>query len=996
MCIIYAFLNLIALAGDVENNPGPEVRSLRILQINARSLKTVNQNKNKLVQFKSLVATKSPHIVSICETWLNKTVEDKDILSNEEYKIYRKDRDHTRGGGVFLAISSKIKSKRRKDLESKSKYHNEMIVCEAKQSNGKKICIVSAYKPPDDLNYEFAHNLKHILRTAWDKGMLEILLLGDFNFPEINWETGYPRTLGGLCYEVAEAFQDYGLDQLNIHPSRDDSDNILDLILSNHPHKVGEIECYHDILSTDHAILDFTYEFHSITPKQNPRVVYNFRRANFEALNEALHNTDWQFLEETDNLDESLARWENTVKEITDRFIPKIRVRDMNTTPWIDGDVIHLSNKKETKRRKAKRTGRQRHWAKYREYNQRLQNLIHRKFNNYVANCTGEINDNPRKFWTLVGTKTGNRGYPDIMKLDNESTDTDQGKATLFNTFFGSVFTLPDANEELPEVDKVINPYLENIVIEEREVETALKAIDPTKATGPDNISSRLLKECAESLAYPLTRIFNASLKTGKVPSSWKQAKVCPVFKKGEKCDIKNYRPISLLAISSKILERCIFNRIIGYIDPQITDCQHGFTTGRSTVTQLLEAYDNISKDVENRKQVDALYLDLSKAFDSVSYPHLLIKLQWFGINGKLLAWFKDYLTGRTQRTGVNGAISDPIEVISGVPQGSILGPLLFIMFINDMPHAILGDSKISLYADDSKIFKKVDSYHDCMDLQQQLDHLVEWSKRWRLNFNASKCKIMSITRKILPFRYQYHIAGTPLERVTSMNDLGILVQDNLLWDDHIRRIVGRANRNLFFIKRAIGEHAPFKAKMILYTSLVRSQLEYGSTVWAPITKQNIELLERVQRRGTKYICNYQDLTYKERLLRTKLVPLTFRREMLDCQFAHKARSGILGTYVHDICSVMATRHNARLDRDNTKIQPKLVGSETYSHYYTNRLPHIWNSLPGHIRKLAHVPKSNRFKSMIKDVFSKRLIDTFDVNYTCTWVTKCRCPTCRI
>ena len=193
-----------------------------------------------------------------------------------------------------------------------------MIICEVKQSNGKKIGIISLYKPPEDLNYGFAENLNTILKTAWDKGLQEILLLGDFNFPEINWATGFPRTLCGLCYEVAEIFQDYGLSQLNTHPSRDDSDNILDLVLSNHPHKVSDIDCYHDMLSTDHAILDFNYEFHTVTPKPKPKVVYSFRRTNFEALNEEFYNTNWDFLEDVTNMDIALEQWENTVRKTMD------------------------------------------------------------------------------------------------------------------------------------------------------------------------------------------------------------------------------------------------------------------------------------------------------------------------------------------------------------------------------------------------------------------------------------------------------------------------------------------------------------------------------------------------------------------------------------------------------------------------------------------------------------------------------------------------------
>jgi hypothetical protein len=399
---------------------------------------------------------------------------------------------------------------------------------------------------------------------------------------------------------------------------------------------------------------------------------------------------------------------------------------------------------------------------------------------------------------------------------------------------------------------------------------------------------------------------------------------------------------------------------------------------------------------VENRGQVDVIYLDFSKAFDSVSHAHLVKKLQTFGINGRLLKWFRSYLTNRMQKTMVHRSESNLTEVLSGVPQGSILGPLLFVLFINDRPCEVQIPSLVYLYADDAKVYRRVNSYNDCYELQGQLEALINWSKRWKMNFNPVKCKVMSITRKLVQHRFAYNVNGTNLERVTRMDDLGLCIQDNLMWDDHIRSIVAKANSTQFMIKRSIGHHAPFKAKLTLYTSLVRSKLEYGSVVWTPISKQNIKLLERVQRRASKYICGYRPLDYKQRLEMTKLEPLSYRREMLDCVFANKARSGILGDFAKEITTTRCTRHNRRLDIDRTWIQPRLTRSETYAHYYTNRLPYLWNELPPCIRRLEFIPKSTRFKSLVKQHYQTKTVNNFDPENTCTWTTHCRCPICRI
>jgi hypothetical protein len=467
---------------------------------------------------------------------------------------------------------------------------------------------------------------------------------------------------------------------------------------------------------------------------------------------------------------------------------------------------------------------------------------------------------NPKKFWALVNARTGDRGYPQVMKHGNIEVTSDQEKAEAFNNFFGSVFTDINPMDPLPLVDPTENPLLHTITLSEEEVETALGNLDTSKAAGMDSIPTSMLKECKSTLKLPLTKLFNRSLREGKVPAGWKRAKICPVHKKGNKSEITNYRPISLLSITSKTLERCLYAKIIDELKPLISSAQHGFLAGRSTTTQLLECYDYIGREIDKSNQVDSILLDFSKAFDSVSHPHLLTKLTTFGICGPLLDWFHSYLTGRTQVTMINGSKSQSIPVRSGVPQGSILGPLLFLLFINDMVMEIGPGTHAALYADDAKVYRKIDNIGDCASLQDDLEALVRWSDIWKLRFNADKCKVVRFSRKINPTRFAYNIEGTPLERVTSIKDLGLTVQDNLMWDQHIRSMVSKANQVLYFIKRAIGYHAPIKARTILYMSLVRSHLEYGSIIWAPTTRKNIELIERVQRRSTKYICNFAPL----------------------------------------------------------------------------------------------------------------------------------------
>jgi hypothetical protein len=975
---------------------------LKILQINAQSIKTVDNLKNKLVELKTLVALKKPDVVSICETWLNETVLDKEILSTDQWNIYRKDRkdpNENDGGGVLVAVTKNLNSDHRKDLQPDVEFHNEMLVVQLTQANKEKIGIVSVYRPPSDLNLLFADNLKACLDNLWHDNTKEIMVIGDLNFPEMNWEYGYPQARSGLCYDVASTLNDYGLIQLNDNPSREVNNNILDVILLNEPENLIELQCYKDILHTDHFILELDILFDEDLHPTDTRYAYDFSKAKYDKIKSKINSgaLQNQLKDITDqpSLDQAVKSWTESFICLCRNSIPNRKIKPRNTTPWIDREVRHQSNKKETRRRRAKKSNRQRDWAKYRQENNKLQALIHTKHKDYVNQCAREINTNPKRFWNLVNSNNKASGFPKEMELDQKKAVSDSEKANLFNDFFTSVFNLNEATS-LPEIKKVINPRLTSLQVDHDMVRKLLVGLDANKALGPDKIPTKVLKECASEVAESLTYLFNKSLQLGLFPTPWKDANVCPVYKKGRKKDIRNYRPISLLSIVSKVLERCVYQRLIEVLGKDIHYLQHGFMKDRSTNTQLLLVYDFVNKIIDSRGQVDCIYLDLSKAFDSVSHRLLLHKLTTYGVGRALLAWIGSYLSNRRQRCNVGSQYSNWSKVTSGVPQGSILGPLLFLLYINDMPRAIASqDCYLALYADDAKLYRQIIDNDDTMDLQIELDHITEWSNTWELNFNSSKCKYMRISRKTLPIRTAYTMGQTRLERVNSFVDLGIIIQDNLLWDEHINNMIKRANRNLWFIKRSIGIHATSDAKKTLYVALVRSILEYGTIIWTPISKQNLRHIESIQRKATKLICRNYYISYKERLALTNLLPLSFRRETLDLNFFKKGRAGIFGQDIKMICNIKQDRQNRRLDPNNSLVKTTKVKSETYAHYFTNRIIRSWNSLPHEVRDMPFNRTSSVFRNRIKQIYINKLTNTFNVDNDCTWVTRCRCSKCR-
>ena len=368
------------------------------------------------------------------------------------------------------------------------------------------------------------------------------------------------------------------------------------------------------------------------------------------------------------------------------------------------------------------------------------------------------------------------------------------------------------------------------------------------------------------------------------------------------------------------------------------------------------------------------LFLDFSKAFDSVDHPLLLYKLKLFGVVGELHAWLQYYLTTRFQRVTVEGATSDSIPVESGVPQGSILGPLFFLLYVNDMPTQT-APVRCLMFADDAKCYNHISSYNDCINLQISLDRLVEWSGVWKLSFNESKCKVMTITRKKNVIFHDYKINGISLERVSEFNDLGVNISSKLSFDSHSVKVFKKCNSLLGLLKRTVGPHANVVVKKRLFIQLVRPHLDYASPIWHPITIGNISLIERIQRSASKFMVNYQDMPYKDRLVFLDLLPLAFRREMLDLNYFRKLLNSDISPPVTFVSHgrTRSTPYTLQIPKCNTK---------TFRLWYYNRIVNLWNSLP-HECHVATGP--SQFKTLICKFYRAKM-SKFIVDNPRSWV----------
>ena len=399
------------------------------------------------------------------------------------------------------------------------------------------------------------------------------------------------------------------------------------------------------------------------------------------------------------------------------------------------------------------------------------------------------------------------------MSYEGLTANEPLAKANMFNKYFYKQFSEPSCYETNIEFG---NDITFDIDFSAPRVKLLLDNLDINKAQGPDAISGAVLKNCSETLAYPLSMLFNLSYNTSYIPQEWKLANVVPVHKKDDKNKVTNYRPISLTSLVMKVFERILYDELLTRTIDKIDKRQHGFLRNRSCNSNLLIFTESIARSLHEKIGTDIIYFDFAKAFDTVSHDLIFKKLKTqYNIDGTLLKFFTEYLRSRKQRVILNNVISESVDVLSGIPQSSILGPLLFVLFINDIYANIDNDSNIALFADDTKIWRDINSESDCETLQNDINTLSIWSRNNKMSFHPDKCKALSIYDcrpdfvKVLPFALRYYnINVNVIEFCANERDLGVIVSSNFKWDEQHDKILKKPSnvrfhlKNLSFYKR--------------------------------------------------------------------------------------------------------------------------------------------------------------------------------------------------
>ena len=513
-------------------------------------------------------------------------------------------------------------------------------------------------------------------------------------------------------------------------------------------------------------------------------------------------------------------------------------VRGRHDLPWLTREAKHLARQKNRAHTKAKHTKSDRDWKRFRPLRKSLQKMIKVAHQDYINNLLDPQTDtNSRNLWrSLKATRKDNVGVS-TLKYDCKLITYPAGKAEVLNQQFSSAFTREDPNN-IPDLGPSPYQTMAVVNISRTGVEKLLARLNPAKASGPDELSARIIKKTAAQISPIYAFLFQQSLDQGTVPEDWKTANVAPIFKKGDRGLASNYRPVSLTYVSCQVLEHIIVSQMRDHMDQHkiLVDCQHGFRSRHSCESQLIITVHDLASSLNQKYQTYMAILDFSKAFDRVPHTRLKAKLEHYGVRGNTLKWISSFLDGRTQKVMVDGSISNECHVLSGVPQGSVHGPTLFLLYINNITHQL--DSRVRLFADDCLIYREIKSPDDHRILQQDLDRLTEWSHQWHMSFNTAKCYVrrISLTTKKIS-RHDYLMEGNSLELKDDHPYLGIQC--------HINLVTAKATRALGFLRRNLVA-CDRSAKENAYLALVRPLTEYCCVVLSPHQQKLKNKLEKV------------------------------------------------------------------------------------------------------------------------------------------------------
>ena len=900
-----------------------------------------------------------PNILVFSETWFGESTCES-IVGYTGYHVYRGNR---RGGGISIYVSDSMRSY---NLQEYS-YSNDLLELNTVRislGTSNNITIVGIYRPPEIVKIpEFNNHINHLL-TSFHKSM-PVYIVGDINIDIL--QEGVRQS------DFVDVMHSMSYIPLITMPTRvtNNTATLLDHIWTNQLHeaRTGIL----NISTTDHFPTFASTIFPVHSNKSSIKKV--FRDHSDQAVNKMLSGCQ-AFLRYFDQF--SSLNTESRVNIFQERIYQlyndncRLCVKQVSlkgcTKPWITDEIKRLINRKHLLFRRFKEG--LIHFDVYNYHKNLCTKTIKRSKEDFFKRKFDMCRGNLRKTWNnlryLMNAKTNCNTIKMLRYKGAELLQADD-IAEAFSKYFANVAT--ELDKSIPQVcNKTPSDYLCNPVLNSffaspstsAEVSAVIKSFQ-TKGGYAKWTPVYIFKRLCNLISEPISDLFNSSIIDGCFPNCLKLARVVPIFKAGCRSEVSDYRPISTLPVMSKIFEKLMYRRLTAFLTDNniLVGHQFGFQTGSSTDDAVLEFLDRVYKSLEEGKFIMPVYLDFSKAFDTVNHRILLSKIEHYGIRGIMGSWFKSYLQNRKQYVSVNGVTSAVSTMNMGVPQGSVLGPALFLLYINDMSTSTTLD--LIHFADDTTIVASTDTEHNLFTIMnRELSSVDKWLKVNRLSLNIKKTKYMIITNKATLSNRKIRIRRRVIEKINCIKFLGIMLDDRLNFDRHALHICNKVARAVGVINR-ISHHLSFPQLINLYYSIIYPHLIYCVTVWGRVGSTGVGRVQRVQRRAVKVISRHE---VNHSAVTNKLMNMNSIYNYFTSIKLYKVLKENQHSYFFDkVIDAQIDHDHATRFKINSCLTAPFFRKAKCQHAFVYQSVTIWNAIPPNVRNCNTL---SNFRKLLK------------------------------
>ncbi len=928
-------------------------KDLSFFHMNIRSLSLHHDELQALIT--SLKA--NIQVIGLSEIKASFNVPIKTIIDLPGYKFHFTP-SQSSAGGVGIYVKSELTANKRDDL-SISNADFESVWFEIENSKSKNILCCCVYRHPSSAISKFNDHLEETLSKVEKENKL-VLIMGDFNIDLLSYEKD-TSTNEFINMMFSHRFQPSVL-----HPTRitDTSATLIDNIFVNTTTD-SNIQSGNILsLISDHLPQFCIINNYEFDYKSSSYLSYDYSHFNADSFLADYVELDKSFLtDQNSNLDEKFKQFLLSLHCLIDKHCPQRKLNKkrlkLRNKPWISLRIQKMMRIRDKLFQQFKFTNSTVDFNAYKQFRNRVVNELRESKKSYYHNYFDENKSNMKMLWkgikSIVSLKSNNLETISYLNDTDGSKITDPGEmANKFNHFFTNVAS--DITKKIPRTPKsplayLSNPNLDSFFIAPcapNEVSTVIQSLKNGKSSGPNSIPIKLLKVLEPNISVTLSSLINESFETSTFPATLKIAKVIPVFKKGLATKTSNYRPISLLSIFSKIFEKIMYQRLYKFLEvgELLFHMQFGFRNGHSTDHALVSLTENIKASLDNKKFGCGIFIDLQKAFDTVNHDILLKKLEHYGIRGTSLNWFQSYLCDRKQYVSVNGHSSSACYITCGVPQGSVLGPLLFLIYINDLPNSskLL---KFFLFADDTNIYFESD---DLIRLSKTVNKELKKVKTWldcnklALNVDKTNFVLFHSPRKKLQNLINLKLGKNSIKNTKYVKFLGVLVDEHLSWKYHITELYKKLSRTtgIFF---KIRHYIPLETLICLYNSIFSSFLSYGIIVWGLTYASYLNPLLLLQKKILRCI-KFQPFTASSTPLfhSLKILKLENILHLNTLIFVFKAINNLSPIYFHNYFTPNSTVHRfgtrqaSRGDLFNTLKNTTLYGLQTVKYFCSELL----------------------------------------------------------